>query len=543
MGADQSTKGDQPMPAQPKPTQAEIDKQTIDPDFDFHEIARVPFASLTPNQLGMFKWSGVYHQLQTPFFMIRLVTPGGLMTTRQFARAVDLAETYAQGELCITTRQTLQFHWVRQQDIHRIIDGMAEVGITTRNGCGDVTRNNVCCSLLGVCPNEIGDHARAFIETLANDPEIRDRQRNLPRKHKISVAGCPRACAQTLMNCQGWVAKLRGSEPGWEFHAGGGLGARPILGKRIFSWVPNDLALPVAQATVEAFRRHGDRRNRAFARLKVVVDRLGADAFGELLLGIMQERDVAGLDRIERAEDPVPTIGPMFLDGQPTIPQRQPGLNTVRIQIPRSELSTEVSRHICDWANRYGNRSVVFTNRQNVELRNVPNDRLPALLDEISTAGLHVDGHERLPDVVACVGSTVCRMGVADTTAAHRVLSEALRADPALVDAVGHIRLNITGCPNNCAHAWVSDIGLRGKRIHRPDGISVEGFDIFVGGRVHGAGRIAHWVGDTPASEVVAAIRRILDFYLESRLDETETFCAFAERVATDDFTRRILAD
>ncbi len=97
--------------------QVELDKLEINPDFDFREIARRRFEHITPNELSMFKWSGVYHQLQPSFFMIRAVTPGGLMTTRQFGRAIDLAEQYAQGELCITTRQTLQFHWVRQQDL------------------------------------------------------------------------------------------------------------------------------------------------------------------------------------------------------------------------------------------------------------------------------------------------------------------------------------------------------------------------------------------------------------------------------------------
>src|SRR5210317_1020012 len=115
------------MKAQPGLTQVEKDKLEIDPDFDFRAIAERPFEEITPNELAMFKWSGVYHQLQTSFYMIRMVTPGGRMSTAQFNRAIDLAERYAQGELCITTRQTLQFHWVRQADIDKIIEGMAEV--------------------------------------------------------------------------------------------------------------------------------------------------------------------------------------------------------------------------------------------------------------------------------------------------------------------------------------------------------------------------------------------------------------------------------
>jgi sulfite reductase beta subunit-like hemoprotein len=154
------------MTAKPELTQVERDKLEINPDFDFREIATRPFEKITPNELAMFKWSGVYHQLQPSFFMIRVVTPGGLMTTKQFNRAVDLGEQYAQGELCITTRQTLQYHWIRQQDIYKIIEGMAEVGITTKNGCGDVPRNIIGDSLAGAGPKQVGDS----LKLIATEP-------------------------------------------------------------------------------------------------------------------------------------------------------------------------------------------------------------------------------------------------------------------------------------------------------------------------------------------------------------------------------------
>ncbi|MBT3375551.1 MAG: nitrite/sulfite reductase [Lentisphaerae bacterium] len=527
------------MPAQPQLTQVEKDKLEISPDFDFREIAKRPFAELTPNELGMFKWCGVYHQLQSTFFMIRLVAPGGLMTSRQFQRATELAETYAQGVLCITTRQTLQFHWVRQQDIYKIIEGMAEVGVTTKNGCGDVTRNLVSCSQLGVCPHEVGDYARAFILAMANDPEIRDLQRNLPRKHKISVAGCPRACAQTLMNCQGWVPVERPTpdgkgEFGWQFHAGGGLGARPYLAKRVFDWVPQELALPVAQATAEAFHRHGDRRNRAFARLKIIVDRIGAPAFGDIVLGILRERGVTGLEQIVPAESPVPQIQPAYLDGQTVLPENDGTTVSVRIIIPRSEMQTAQSKAIAGWADTYGNGDVMFTNRQNVEIRAVARDDAESLLGEIREAGLHSEGHERLPDAVACVGTTVCRMAAADTTAAYRLILEEFAEDRAFWEQVGTLKLNLTGCPNNCAHAWIGDIGLRGKRIRQPEGGNVDGFDIFVGGKLSEAGKIGVWVGHVPTPEVPDAIRRLLEHYLANRTDHAETFGQFCERVPVE---------
>jgi sulfite reductase beta subunit-like hemoprotein len=522
------------MTAKPELSQVERDKLEINPNFDFRKIAKTPFEDITPNELAMFKWCGVYHQLQPSFFMIRVVTPGGLMTTKQFIRAVDLAEQYAQGELCITTRQTLQYHWIRKEDIYKIIEGMAEVGITTKNGCGDVPRNIIGSSLAGVVPEQVGD-SQKIIRMLADDDEIQN-QRNLPRKHKISVAFANEAGAQTLMNCQGWVPVERDGIVGWKFHAGGGLGARPYLAKVIFDWVPEELVLDVTRATVEAFRRHGDRRNRAFARLKVVVDKMGADPFGNVLLDILKERGVQGLEKIEKAASPVPTIGKMFLNGQEVLPQKTDGLSVVRIMIPRSELKTAQSRTIARLADELGGGKIMFTNRQNIELHDVPDQNVTALLDALHAEGFRTSGHEHLPDIVACVGTTMCKLAVADSPDAYHRLYDALANDEKYWKAIGPLRINITGCPNNCAHAWIADIGLRGKRFRNEDGGSEEGYAVFVGGKLSEAGKIAEELCDIRAAEVVEGFRKILDTYLQKRQSAKETFNDFCARIGIETF-------
>ncbi|MBL7077164.1 MAG: nitrite/sulfite reductase [Kiritimatiellae bacterium] len=527
------------MPAREELTAVERDKIEIDPNFDFRDYVGVEFDDVPANVMAMFKWAGVYSQLQKGFFMIRLVTPGGLMTTEQFVRALELADEYGQGELCITTRQTLQFHWVRLDDIHKVIEGMQEVGITTKNGCGDVTRNTVTCEMQGVCPHEVGDDVRRLIDAIATDPEIRDRQRNLPRKHKISVAGCGKACAQTLINCQGWVPATRenadgATEVGWRFHAGGGLGARPYLAKVIFDWVPCDLALDVARATVEAFRRRGDRRNRAFARLKIVVDRMGPAAFGELLIDILKERNIDGVDRIESASDPTPYIGASFLSGQGALPQKQEGLNTVRVLIPRSEIRTETGREIARLADHYGAGEIAFTNRQNIAIRNVPEADVTVLTEALHKAGLQTEGFERGLDIVACVGTTQCKMAVSDTRESCLALKGSLQADEAYWDRVGPLRIHFTGCPNNCAHAWSADIGLRGRRRRGEEG-NVQGYSVFIGGKLSGAGSIAEHLVDVDSDQVNATVRGILDLYLASRQSDQETFIQFVERITVDE--------
>ncbi|VGO19700.1 nitrite/sulfite reductase [Pontiella sulfatireligans] len=529
------------MKAQPDLTQVEKDKLEINPDFDFREIAKRPFEDISPNELAMFKWSGVYHQLQPSFFMIRVVTPGGRMTTKQFNRAVDLGEKYAQDEMCITTRQTLQYHWIRKEDIYKIIEGMAEVGITSKNGCGDVPRNIIGDSLAGAGPNQIGDSLK-LIRWMADDDEIQN-QRNLPRKHKISVASSNDALAQTLMNCQGWVPVERDGVVGWKYHAGGGLGARPYLAKAIFDWVPEDLVMAVTRAAIEAFRRHGDRRHRAHSRLKVVVDQMGAKKFGDVLIDIMKEKNVQGLDSIEFAASAVPNIGRMSINGEAVIPQKTEGKSIVRILIPRSEIKTPESRIISKLADELGGGIIMFTNRQNIELHDVPNENADKLVAALHEAGFKTEGHEHLPDIVACVGTTMCKMAVSDSPDAYHRLYNALATDETYWKAIGTLRINITGCPNNCAHAWVADIGLRGTRTRNPEGGSVEGYSVFVGGKLSEDGKIAEYLCDAATEEIVPAVKKILDAYLANRQSDGELFVDFCARIGISNFQELVASE
>lgn len=532
------------MPTQPDLTQVERDKLSINPDFDFkNDIAQRDLADITPNELAMFKWTGIYPQLQKGFFMMRIRIPGGLLTADQLERIADLGDEYAQGQLCITTRQTLQFHWLRKDDLWKVLDALREAGLDTKNACGDVTRNVVTCPLQGVCPHEIGD-VRPMLLAVANDPELKDRQRNLPRKHKISVAGCGRACGQTLMNCQGWhpvrcAGAGGGEETGWRFHAGGGLGARPFMAKAIFAWVPEDLVLDVVRATAEVFRVRGDRRVRARARLKFVVDRMGADGFADAVLAELRARGVEGLDRIERATKSAADIGPMFLDGQSVVPQRQPGMNTVRLIVPRSELPCHDARLFAAWARDLGDGSIMLTARQNLQFRFVPTARVDELRRRIREAGYATEGLERLPDMVACVGTTQCNLAVSDTPNAWKRLHAELAADREFWAKIGPLRIHMNGCPNSCAQHWIADIGLRGRRTTSATG-SEEGFEICIGGGLDGPGHIARPVCEVATAGLAPAVRRILEIHLEGRIETAETFGEFVRRVGPEEVSRRL---
>ena len=524
-------------------TQIEKDKLKIDPNFDFREIAKRPFDDLTTNEIGMFKWSGIYHQLQTGYFMMRIRIPGGYLTAEQLDRAGELAQIYAQNELCITTRQTLQFHWLRKEDLYKVIESLEEVGINVTNCCGDVVRNVTTCHLQGVCTFETGDTAK-IIQQIDRDQEFLEDQRNLSRKHKIAVSGCDAACGMQLMNCQAWVPVAQGNNKqagiaGWEYYAGGGLGQSPYLAKKIFSWVPEDLVLQVTRAAVEAHHRHGNRAKRKLGRLKIIVDRFGQKGFALELLKIMRERDISGLDRIEIAADATPDIKPAPYDGQTVVPQRQKGLNVVRIMIRRSEISGQEAKRFALWAKKYGSGEIRLTVRQNLQIRDVPDEKLKPLLDIINQAGYRLEGLDHLPDVVACVGTTVCNLAVSDTPHAYRQIVDAFQTNHEFWAEVGPLRINMNGCPNSCAHHWIADLGLRGRRQMEETG-SEEGFSLFVGGSLEGHGHIGELLVEISTDQIVPTIEKLLKLYLEQRRSGAERFGDYTRRVGVDTLAQKL---
>lgn len=522
------------MVAKAELTQIEKDKLTIDPNFNFRDIAKRPFHDLTTNEIGMFKWSGIYHQLQKGYFMMRIRIPGGHLTAEQFKRVGELAKAYAQNELCITTRQTLQFHWLRKEDLYKVVESLETVGINTTNCCGDVVRNVTTCHLQGVCQYEVGD-ARKIIKQIDQDSEFLEKQRNLSRKHKVTVSGCGAACGMQLMNCQAWVPVKSAGENGtqtvgWEYYAGGGLGQSPYLAKRIFSLVPEDLVLEVTRAAVEAHRRYGDRRQRKLGRLKIVVDRLGQQGFALALLNIMRERNIEGLEHIKIAEDPTPDIKPMPYEGEAVIKQRQTGLNVVRVMIRRSEISGQEAIRFAAWATQYGSGDILLTVRQNLQIRGVSDKQVKPLLTALGQAGYRVQGLDNLPDVVACVGTTLCNLAVSDTPNAYKHIVDAFTANSEFWAEVGPFRINMNGCPNSCAHHWIADVGLRGRRTMEQVG-SEEGFSLYVGGSLEGRGYLAEFLIDVSADEIVPTLSKLLTIYLKQRLSGAERFSAFSRRI------------
>jgi sulfite reductase (ferredoxin) len=531
---------------------------------EIRHFAAQGHSSIPPEWLGTyFRPWGIYTQgdglgvvggsggegKSTPFFMVRIRIPNGLLTSQQVRTIAALSTQHGNGVADITVRQNIQLHWVRIESIPEVLESLYSVGLSTTGACGDVTRNITGCPLAGVHAQELADLSSlvlALDRELAGNPEFY----NLPRKYKISITACPDWCSYPEINDISLIAARRAldtssslatrhsplatsSEIGFSLRVGGGLSTHPHLAVPLNAFIPWNQVLPVVRAITELFRDSDVlRQSREKARLKFLFLEHGwtADSF----LAALQSRLNFPLDPAEPIEPPAQ----IHRDHLGVIPQKQPGFFTVGASVIRGRITPAQLNLAADLAERYGDGHVRNTLMQNLLLINIPEAHVPTVVDELNAAGLPVESSAFVRGTVACTGSEFCKLALTETKSFARWLTEEL--EERFPDYQEQLRLHLTGCPNSCGQHWIADIGIEGKKI-KFNGKMIDAYYFCVGGSVGQIAAIARPVGyRCPADEVPNAIARLLDFFHAQR-ELGEPLQKFLARHSTDAL-RSILA-
>ena len=258
------------------------------------EVERLGRGELTAEEFRGFRLRhGVYGQRQPERYMVRVKVPAGRLTANQFEALGRLAEHFADGQAQVTTRQDLQLHYVRLEEVPRIMELLATVGLTTREACGNSVRNVTACPLAGLCRREEFDVfpcAASTAPALLRNP----RTQRLPRKFKIAFSGCAEDCALAAINDIGVIARTERTnghtERGFRLLAGGGLGHWPQAAQALAEFVPANELPAWIEAIVEVFNQYGNRRDRNRARLKFVIAEKGFDWFRDQVYARVRER-------------------------------------------------------------------------------------------------------------------------------------------------------------------------------------------------------------------------------------------------------------
>ncbi len=508
------------------------EKDGLDVIHDIYRYAQLGFAQITEDDFERMKWYGVYRQKpkDSGYFMLRTKIPGGQLTGAQARKLSDLAERYGRGFCDITTRQTVQMHWLRIEDMPQIFAELAEVGVTTSGACGDDTRNVMGCPLAGVDKNEIIDATPQLWEVsrhLTNNRAFS----NLPRKYKITISGCCIQCAQPDINCVGvFGVRKPDGETGFGFKVGGGLSAAPHMAQVLPAFVRPEQVWPVTEAISIIFRDQGYRLKRSRARFKFLVADWGA------------ERVLAEVEKIlgyslEPYTD-FPIVADQESDHLGVIEQKQPGLHAVGVSFAGGRIRNALLDKCGELAARYavpGQDAVRLTNKQNLILLNIPSDNLPTLLKELDAAGMVYQPSNFRRGCVSCTGIEFCNIAVAETKNRMIRMVEQLEATSGWYQ--GKIRIHFSGCPSSCGQHQIADIGLRGARTKLPNGQQVDAYDMFIGGRLGANRRFNELLkGKIVAADVHVAIDKLLRFYDAQKQDEGETFAQLCDRVPKAEF-------
>ena len=440
---------------------------------------------------------GIYGQRQDGEQMVRTKLPAGKMTSEQLHCMADFAEKYSHGILHITTRQDIQLHYVKINDVPQGLEDLAQAGITTREACGNTVRNVTACHKAGTCSTEVfdvGPYALAVSKYLLR----KELTQNLPRKFKISFGGC-NGCGLAPIHDIGLKAVIK-NENGKEvrgFRAliGGGLGSFPHAALPLTDFIPADQLLQMCEALVAVFDKYGDKKNRNKARFKFVLDKLGLEKIKELY-----NEEFAALDgntfppiKIDEEENPsIPEYQTVDCDSDPEFQlwkdrnieaQKQEGFHNVQIKLILGDFSISQAKALADMAENFASGKLVATVNQNLMIPWVKENAFGNLYTELKKIGLHKAGTEEIRDITCCPGSETCNLGITASRGLVESLNKEMENGFETSKDLDHITIKASGCPNSCGQHHIASIGFHGG-AKKLNGILTPHYEILLGGRI-----------------------------------------------------------
>jgi ferredoxin-nitrite reductase len=506
-------------------------KRDLNPLDGYEKLKEQAAKNEAPKADDNFRWRffGLFYCAPTQkSYMCRLRIPNGILKHWQFSGLADLAEKYATGYSHVTTRANLQMREVEPKNAIAMVEGIQDLGLCSRGSGADNIRNVTGTPTAGIDPQELLDtrpYARAWHFHILNDRSLY----GIPRKFNVGFDGGGVIAVLEDTNDIGFQAvEVKdgfGVEPGvWFRFMLGGITGHQDFARDTGVIIKPDDATMVADAVIRVFIDHGDRTNRAKARLKYVLDAWGFEKF----LAAMEEKLGRKLVRVPaEAIAPRPAFDRLAHIG--THSQRQKGLCWIGVVLPVGKVTAEQMRGLARIANEFGDSDIRLTVWQNLLISGVPDDRVAAAETAIEAIGLSAKATSIRAGLIACTGNAGCRLAMSNTKAHADAIAQHCEAR---VQLDGPINIHLTGCPNSCAQHYIGDIGLLGVKVQvSEEGDQVEGYHIHVGGGFGPDAMCGREIfHDVKAEDAPKTVERMLGAYLAHRASPQESFLAFARR-------------
>jgi sulfite reductase (ferredoxin) len=508
--------------------------------------------------IGFRLKQGVYGQRQIERQMIRVKLPFGGINPEQLDCFADVVERWVPlRKAHITTRQNIQLHHVPLPDAAKLIREISRTGLSSREGCGNTIRNVTGDPWAGVCENELFDptpYVGAYVRYFVRNEVCQ----LMPRKFKTAFSATDEDVAITGIHDGGFIPRIKDGRRGFEIRIGGGTSIMPRVAPTLYEFVGADDGeyLKVTEAVLRIFNRQDElRANRARARIKVLIDRIGMDAFRELV-----EEELRGDWVAERDFDPAPLLyeydeqagAPPLRDDYITAPsgdaeferfvalntrpQRQEGFVTVEVRAIRGDLTPEQLRGLAQITREHSGGYARTTVQQNLVLRWVRPEALYEVwraLGEIDLAGA---GPRTIIDTVSCPGTDSCKLGITSSMGLNAAVQERVEAMGIDDPLTRQINIKMSGCPNGCGQHHIANIGFTGASIKIGQHTVPAYIPLIAGNFADGTVAMGQRLKSRlPAKRVPEAVERWLTHYQDERI-EGEAFNDFVGRIGTARF-------
>ena len=488
-------------------------------------------------------------RLRPDYSMIRIKVPGGEITPNQLERIAQLSESFSIGSAHVSTRQNIQLHWVQLEDVSEVMRGLVEVGLTTREACGNTVRNIMCSHFAGVCSVEMFDatpYSKALAKFFLRNPI----SQNLPRKFKINFGCCDKHGLVRIADI-GVVPDIKDGKRGFRIYLGGGLGAASFISHLLEDFTPEDHLLSTCMATIRIFDRHGNRENMARNRMRYLVNEMGWEKFQKLILKerkIMQmtlsesTRDLfaiqqfnydsfqMSLSKAPKLNSKLPLVSESIsLDSSGydrwlhtnTVTQKQKGYFTIFVTLGAGDITANQLRSLAVVIRDFSIEGVARnTPQQNFAIRYVDYNDLSKVYKRLTSSGLANPGALTITSAVGCSGTTSCNLAI---TNSHRLAKEVQRTLLELGfdidDSLRTSTIKISGCPNSCGQHEIATIGFFGGAARIGDTMAPV-YTMLFGGNSGEESKLGKAIMRVPAKRVIEVIQKIVELYKQEKSNE-----------------------
>ncbi|WP_421699377.1 nitrite/sulfite reductase [Ancylobacter sp.] len=507
--------------------------------------------------------NGVYLQLHA--YMLRIAIPYGTLSAAQLRRMAHVARTYDRGYGHFTTRQNIQFNWIKLEELPEAMAALAEVGVHGIQTSGNCIRNVTTDQWAAATPEECDD-PRIWAEILRQYSTLHPEFTYLPRKFKIAITAAGHDRAAIKVHDVGLrLHRNDAGELGFEVLVGGGLGRTPFVGKSIRPFLPARELLSYIEAIMRVYNQYGRRDNIYKARIKILVHEIGAEEFSKAVEAEWAAIRDGALHLTDEmiADIRARFIYPAFaaLENAPAAltealkdarfatwhrnsvqTHKVPGYSIVTISLkpvgaPPGDATADQMDVVADLAERYGFGEIRVGHEQNLCLPHVAQQDLPALWAALDAAGLATPNVNLVNDIIACPGLDYCALANARAIPVAQEIAKRF-ADLDRARGVGRLHINISGCINACGHHHVGHIGILGVEKN-----GQEFYQITLGGRADEHAQLGTLLGPAVSYEQVPGlIEDVVDTYLELRAGPQELFIDTVARLGVEPFKERVYA-